>query len=42
MATPLRWYPRLLAGLTMISCLGQRGLPAELGGGSAWGVAPGW
>ena len=42
MPTPLRWYLRLLAGLTIISCLGQLGLPAELGAGSAWGVAPGW
>ena len=31
-----------LAGLTIISCLGQVGLPAELGAASAWGVAPGW
>ena len=42
MATPLRWYLRLLAGLTIISCLGQLGLPAQLGASSAWGVAPGW
>src|SRR2546428_1401789 len=42
MAKPLRWYLRLLAGLTIISCLGQLGLPAELGAASAWGVAPGW
>ena len=42
MATPLRWYLRLLAGLTIISCLGQLGLPAELGAASAWGTARGW
>src|SRR5437899_6816720 len=42
MAAPLRWYLRLLAGLTIISCLGQLGLPAQLGAASAWGVAPGW
>jgi hypothetical protein len=42
MATPLRWYLRLLAGLTITSCLGQLGLAAELGAASAWGVAPGW
>ena len=42
MAKPLRWYLRLLAGLTIVSCLGQLGLPAELGAASAWGVAPGW
>jgi hypothetical protein len=32
----------LLAGLTIISCLGQLGMPAQLGAGTAWGVAPGW
>jgi KinB signaling pathway activation protein len=42
METPLRWYLRLLAGLTIISCLGQMGLPAKLGIDSAWGIAPGW
>ena len=42
MAKPLRRYLRLLAGLTIISCLGQAGFPAELGAASAWGVAPGW
>jgi KinB signaling pathway activation protein len=42
MAKALRWYLRLLAGLTVISCLGQLALPAELGAASAWGVAPGW
>src|ERR1700736_1344504 len=42
MATPLRWYLRLLASLTIISCLGQLTLPAELGARSAWGIAPGW
>jgi KinB signaling pathway activation protein len=38
----LRWYLRLLAGLTIISCLGQLGFPAELGAVSAWGIAPDW
>ena len=38
----LRWYLRLVAGLTIISCLGQLGLPSELGAASAWGVASGW
>src|SRR5437867_4031093 len=38
----LRWYLRLLAGLTIISGLGQLGLPAQLAVASAWGVAPGW
>lgn len=38
----VRWYLRLLAGLTIISCLGQLGLPAQLGAASAWGVAGGW
>src|SRR2546422_10974692 len=38
----LRWYLRLLAGLTLISCLGQLGVPAQLGAASAWGIAPGW
>src|SRR5437667_1476139 len=42
MTKTLRWYLRVLAGLTMISCLGQLGLPVELGAASAWGVAPGW
>ena len=42
MNTLLRWYLRLLAGLTIISFLGQLGLPAQLGSASAWGVAPGW
>ena len=42
MPKPLRWYLRLLAGLTIISCIGQLGIPAELGAASAWGVAPGW
>src|SRR5215470_10005902 len=42
MTTLLRWYLRLLAGLTILSCLGQLGLPAQLGAASAWGVAPGW
>ena len=42
MTKMLRWYLRLLAALTIISCLGQLGLPAQLGAASAWGVAPGW
>ncbi len=42
MTEPLRWYLRLLAVLTVISGLGQLGLPRELGVASAWGVAPGW
>jgi len=42
MNTLLRWYLRLLAGLTIISFLGQLGLPAQLGSASAWGIAPGW
>jgi KinB signaling pathway activation protein len=42
MPTLLRWYLRLLAGLTLISGLGQLTLPARLGTASAWGVAPGW
>jgi len=42
MAKPLRWYLRLLAGLTLISGLAQLGFPSELGTASAWGVAPGW
>src|SRR5437867_11306334 len=42
MTKMLRWYLRLLVGLTIISCLGQLGLPSQLGAASAWGVAPGW
>ena len=42
MVKPLHWYLRVLAGLTLISCLGQLGLPAHVGAASAWGVAPGW
>src|SRR6266436_4940361 len=42
MTKPLRRDLRLLAGLTLISSLGQLGLPAELGAVSAWGVARGW
>src|SRR3989441_9465579 len=42
MTKMLRWYLKLLAGLTIISCLGQLGLTAQLGAASAWGVAPGW
>jgi len=42
MAKPLRWYLRLLAGLTIISGLGQLLLPAEVAAASAWGFAPGW
>ena len=42
MTNPLRWYLRLLAALTIISCLGQLALPKELAAASAWGFAPGW
>ena len=42
MTKMLRWYLRLLAGLTILSGLGQLALPAELGAASAWGFAPGW
>src|SRR5262245_1907106 len=42
MAKPLQRYLRLLAGLTIMSCLGQLALPAELGAASAWSVALGW
>jgi KinB signaling pathway activation protein len=42
MTKMLRWYVRLLAGLTIISCLAQLGLPGQLGAASAWGLAPGW
>ena len=42
MTRPLRWYLRLLAGLTMISWLAQLDLPARVGAASAWGVARGW
>jgi hypothetical protein len=42
MTTPLRGYLRLLAGLTILSALGQLALPARLGAASAWGFAPGW
>ena len=42
MTTLLRSYLKILAGLTILSCLGQLGLPALLGASSAWGVAPGW
>jgi hypothetical protein len=42
MTTPVRWYLKVLASLTIISGLGQLGLPAQLGAASAWGVAPGW
>ena len=42
MPKPLRWYLRVLGGLTLVSCLGQLWLPAALGAISAWGVAPGW
>ena len=42
MVKPLRWYLRLLACLTVVSCLAQMGLPTKLGAGSAWGAAPGW
>jgi hypothetical protein len=42
MTTLLRWYLRVLASLTILSCLGQLGVPEHLGAASAWGVAPGW
>jgi KinB signaling pathway activation protein len=42
MGTALRWYLRLLAGLTILSGLGQLFMPTALGTASAWGVAPGW
>jgi KinB signaling pathway activation protein len=42
MPKALRWYLRLLAALTFMSCLGQLGLPDDLGAASAWGIAPGW
>jgi KinB signaling pathway activation protein len=42
MTKMLRWYLRFLAGLTVISGLGQLGLPGRLGAASAWGVAAGW
>jgi len=38
----LRWYLKLLAGLILISAIGQLALPTELGLASAWGVAHGW
>jgi hypothetical protein len=42
MTKPLRWYLRLLAVFTVISALGQLGLPAQLAATSAWGFALGW
>jgi len=42
MPKALLWYLRLLAGLTAVSCLGQLGLPGDLGAASAWGIATGW
>ena len=42
MTKVLRSYLRLLAGLTILSGLGQLALPAQLGAASAWGFAPGW
>jgi hypothetical protein len=42
MTKALRWYLSLLAGLTLISGVGQLVLPAQLGVASAWGTAPGW
>ena len=38
----LRWYLKVLAGLTLISGLVQLALPAKLGAASAWGTAFGW
>jgi KinB signaling pathway activation protein len=42
MAKPLRWYLKLLAVLTIVSCVAQLAFPAELGAVSGWGVARGW
>ena len=42
MTKQLRAYLRLLAGLIMISCLGQLAFPARVAAASAWGNAPGW
>jgi KinB signaling pathway activation protein len=42
MTTPLRWYLKLLAALTILSGLGQLLFPGKLGAASAWGVAAGW
>jgi hypothetical protein len=42
MAKPLRSYLKLLAVLTIVSCVAQLAFPAELGAVSAWGVARGW
>jgi hypothetical protein len=42
MTKRLRAYLRLLAGLILLSALGQLVLPAQLGAASVWGVAPGW
>src|SRR5437763_5662082 len=42
MTKQLRAYLRLLAGLIMISCLGQLAFPARVAAACAWGNAPGW
>ena len=42
MTKQLRAYLRLLAGLIIISCLGQLAFPARVAAASAWGNAPGW
>lgn len=42
LAKPLRWYLKLLAVLTIVSCVAQLAFPAEFGAVSAWGVARGW
>jgi len=38
----LRAYLRLLAVLTILSCLGLLFLPRQLGARTPWGTAPGW
>src|SRR5262249_13274586 len=42
MTALLRWYLKVLAGLTLISGLAQLALPARLGAASTWGTAFGW
>ena len=42
MTTLLRAYLKVLAGLTLISGVGQLTLPARIGAASAWGTALGW
>ena len=38
----LRWYLRVLAGLTLVSGLAQLVFPARVAAASAWPVAVGW